>query len=56
MFRRRVQDSEADLKLILAQGQAILARLELIDNKIEKEKERKLSKEKESDGADERRT
>lgn len=50
LFKRRPKDGEADLKLIVAQGEAILARLEEIDRKIEKG--RKESKELDGDRTD----
>lgn len=54
MIRKKRPQSEADLKLIVAQGEAILARLENIDLKIEHERSRR--EEELSVRADERRT
>lgn len=38
LTRTTSKAKEADLKIIVAQGEAILARLELIDHKIEEER------------------
>jgi len=39
---KKSNDTQSELKLIVAQGEAILARLEIIDAKLEEERKKRM--------------